>query len=109
MEDCVFCQIAQGKISKKFTAESKNVMVFPDINPVAPLHLLIVPKKHIEDLMAFKKVEENIFEEMIRMVKELVEKNNLSAYRLVINGGSAKLVNHLHVHLMGGIDAHRKI
>lgn len=84
-------------------------MVFPDINPVAPLHLLIAPKAHIEDFMSPQVSEGKIWEKMTRIARDLIRKNNLRSYRLVVNGGEAKLINHLHLHLMGDIGSERKL
>lgn len=107
--DCVFCQIAKREIPAKFVYEDGEVMVFSDIAPVAPLHLLIVPKVHIEDLMSPEVEDGKMWEKMTKVAKDLVKKNNLKGYRLVINGGTAKLVNHLHLHLMGDVGAERKL
>ena len=52
MNDCIFCRIARKEIPKEFTYEDEDIMVFPDINPVKPIHLLIIPKKHIPELHA---------------------------------------------------------
>lgn len=106
MQDCVFCKIAKGELSAKFVYEDGEMMVFPDIHPVAPLHLLIVPKTHIEDLMSLEMSEE-IWAKMTQIAKDLVAKNNLKSYRLVLNGGEAKMVNHLHLHLLGGLPPKR--
>lgn len=84
-------------------------MVFPDINPAAPFHLLITPKAHIEDFMSPQMSEGKIWEKIAKIAKDLIRKNNLRSYRLVVNGGEAKLVNHLHLHLMGEVSSERKL
>lgn len=109
MNDCIFCQIAKKVIPKEFTYESQDVIVFPDIRPVAPLHLLIVPKKHITDFLDLGRKEEKIWEEMMTVAKKLIKENNLAGYRLVLNGGQAKLIDHLHLHLIGHISAKREL
>lgn len=109
MEDCVFCMIAKKEIPKEFTYEDEEIMVFPDINPVASLHLLIMPRAHIDDLMSPEVEDGKLWEKMTKIAKDLVKKNNLKGYRLVLNGGEAKLVNHLHLHLMGGIKQRKKM
>ena len=57
MNDCIFCSIRDGKIPKEFTYQDEDIMVFPDINPVKPIHLLVVTKKHIEDFLNFEDKE----------------------------------------------------
>lgn len=84
-------------------------MVFPDINPRAPLHLLIIPKEHIDDLTSAQMGDGIILGKMTKIVKDLVQKNGLTGYRLVVNGGEAKLIDHLHMHLMGNVSADRKL
>lgn len=111
MEDCIFCQIAKKKIPKEFILESEKVMVFADIHPVAPLHLLIVPKKHILELARLETSEQAIWREMMAVVQKLIKKYELmtKGYRLVVNGGGAQLIDHLHIHLMGDISSQRKL
>lgn len=109
MGNCVFCKIFKKELPAKFVYEDEEIMVFPDIALAAPLHLLIVPKVHLEDLMSPQVEERKIWEKMTKVAKMLIEKNKLSGYRLVLNGGQAKLVNHLHLHLMGNITAERKL
>lgn len=111
MENCVFCQIAQKKLPAKFIYEDGKIMVFPDIYPQAPLHLLIVPKDHLEDFANLSGGKIKVWEKMTQVVKRLIEENNLleGGYRLVLNGGPAKLINHLHWHLMGKVSAKRKL
>lgn len=101
MNTCIFCKIGSGEVAKEFTYQDQDVMVFPDINPFKPTHLLVVPKKHIEDFkdLTDKSVSEKINSVLQKMIKETgLDKNG---YRLVINGGGAQQVNHLHVHLTG--------
>lgn len=109
MKDCVFCKIAKRELPAKIVYEDEEILVFPDIVPVAPLHLLIMPKAHIEDLMSPEAEDGKLWAKMTKIAKDLIKKNNLKGYRLVLNGGEAKLVNHLHLHLMGGVSQHRKM
>ena len=109
MTACVFCKIFKKEMPANFVYEDEEVMVFPDIAPAAPYHLLIVPKEHIEDLMSKGVEERKIWEKMTKVAKILIERNKLTGYRLVLNGGQAKLVNHLHLHLMGNVSAERKL
>ena len=109
MESCIFCKIANKEIAKDFTYEDEDIMVFPDIHPVAPVHLLIMPKKHIVDFFDLK---DSVMLNKIKVIihKMIVrEKIQDKGYRLVINGGGAQIINHLHVHLMGKIGQKVKI
>lgn len=109
MINCVFCQIAKKEIPAKFVYDDGEIMVFPDINPAAPLHLLIAPKTHIEDLVSHEMEDGKIWKKMTEIAKSLVKQNKLKGYRLVLNGGEAKMINHLHLHLMGDITIERKL
>jgi histidine triad (HIT) family protein len=102
MEDCIFCKIRDREIAKEFTYEDGDVMVFPDIHPLKPTHLLIVPKVHVEDFSEFNDMElmaktKNIINKMI------ADKMGESGYRISINGGGAQAVRHVHFHLMGPV------
>lgn len=98
--DCIFCKIANKEIPKEFTYEDEDVMVFPDINPIKPVHLLIMPKKHIRE---FVDADPVLFEKLGRVIQQMIRKENLEdkGYRIINNGGGAQLVNHLHIHLTG--------
>jgi histidine triad (HIT) family protein len=98
---CIFCKIVSGEIPKKFEFENTDIVAFPDIRPIKPVHLLIVPKIHITD---FTKLENDLLLGKIRVaILGLIEQNKLTntGYRVVINGGGAQVVDHLHFHLMG--------
>jgi len=76
-------------------------MVFPDIHPLKPIHLLIVPKKHIGDFSDLQ--DDGLLEKIKKVTQEMVEKQNLKnkGYRIVVNGGGAQIIDHLHLHLLG--------
>lgn len=101
MNDCIFCKIANRELPAKFVYEDEDVMVFPDIHPVKPVHLLIVPKKHVSEFMAVEDSE--LFKKITKVLQQIIREKNLenSGHRIVINGGGAQLVDHLHIHLMG--------
>ena len=101
-KDCIFCKIIAGKVKSKFLQESDQVVAFADINPVAETHILIVPKKHIESAAEIEDSDGQDVVEMFKAAKQLVEKNNLDAYRLAFNGGRYQHVGHLHMHLLAG-------
>ena len=102
IKTCVFCKIRDGIIKKEFEYEDKDVMVFPDINPMKPVHILVVPKKHIED---FKNLND---EKLTFNIKKIIDKVVLQklkgkGYRISVNGGGAQLVPHLHFHIVGPV------
>lgn len=101
MENCIFCKIANKEIPKEFTYEDADVMVFPDIHPIKPVHLLIMPKKHVPTLMEFEDGE--VLEKIHKVIKEMVLQHGLDdkGFRVVINGGGAQAIDHLHFHLTG--------
>lgn len=102
--DCLFCKIIRKEIPKEFDYESEKLVVFPDINPSADIHLLIVPKKHVGGIGEIKKEHGELLVEVYQVVKKLVTDKNLSddLYRVVVNGGRAQHVPHIHFHLLGG-------
>lgn len=101
MADCVFCKIRDRIISKVFTYEDEDAMVFPDIYPIKPVHLLIVPKKHIEDLLMMS--DKGLMIKLISVVQNMAKRYELDkkGFRIGINGGGAQGINHLHIHLFG--------
>lgn len=105
MEDCIFCKIVEGEIPGSKVFENDKILAFHDINPVAPLHLLFIPKLHVTDVVEAMN-EENLLSDLFAAVKEYIEKENLQEehFRLVTNRGAAagQSVFHLHFHLIGG-------
>ena len=104
--DCVFCQIIEGKIPSNIMFQDNEVVVFPDINPVAPTHLLIVTKKHIPSVAHLSDNETSLVGHMVKVANQLAKEHGFadSGYRLVINCGreGGQVVPHLHMHLLGG-------
>jgi len=108
MKDCLFCKIARKEIPAEFVYEDEDIAVFEDKNPKAPLHLLFVPKEHVEELGEAKDmIVLSIKKKIADIVGErwLIEKG----YRVVVNGGTARAVPHLHFHLLGGVDVGRNV
>ena len=105
-EDCIFCKIANKEIDGDFLYESKNLVVFKDINPKAPVHLLFVPKRHIRSINDLEKQDSEILAEMIFTAKEMALQNKIdkTGYKLQFNveKGGGQEVFHLHMHLTGG-------
>ncbi len=104
MKDCIFCQIADKKVPADFVYEDKDIVAFRDINPVAPVHILIVPKKHIEGVQTVEKKDQVLLGQMFLVARRMAEKEKLKGYKLFINCGKlgGQAVFHLHLHLIGG-------
>ncbi len=104
--DCLFCQIARHQQKADVVYENEELIVFKDINPKALVHLLIVPKKHIKSINELVKKDKDLVSQMIFLAKELAKKRGMvkKGYRLTFNvgRGGGQLINHLHLHLMGG-------
>ncbi len=103
-KNCVFCKIRDGEIEKKFDYQDSDVMVFPDINPLKPVHILVVPKKHIKDFMDLN--DSALFFKIKKILDKVVKDQNLtnSGYRISVNGGGAQIIDHLHFHVVGPLD-----
>lgn len=100
--DCLFCKIAKKEIPADVLYETENIVVFSDIHPQAPVHLLIVPKTHVKE---FIERDRKVFEEMTDLIDKIIREKVLdkSGYKLVTNGGGSQLIDHFHVHLIGGV------
>lgn len=112
-EDCIFCKIIKGEIPSNKVYEDEHVIAFKDIHPAAPVHVLVVPKQHIESLEALN--DGNIQEvvhvhKAIQKVAEITGVNE-KGYRVIINcgPGAGQTVMHLHYHVLGGIQMGEKI
>lgn len=105
-KDCRFCQISSGKSSTEFLFENDTLVVFKDINPAAPVHLLIVPKKHIRSVNDLTEADRPILAEMIMVARDMAKKHDIakSGYRLFYNveRGGGQVIFHLHLHLIAG-------
>ena len=100
-EDCIFCKIINGDFGTEFVHETENTVVFNDINPKAPVHMLVCPKKHIPSLLELEYKE--LMSELLQSVKDAAKKVGLKAYQTHINTGkeAGQVVFHLHIHVMG--------
>ncbi|MCX6807757.1 MAG: histidine triad nucleotide-binding protein [Patescibacteria group bacterium] len=104
---CIFCDISSGKIvPADIVFENEHVIAFRDINPVAPSHVLVIPKKHIRSMHEIGGDEISLLGEMILAVQKVAEKEGIlkSGYRIVTNVGAdaGQTVDHLHWHVIGG-------
>ena len=104
--DCIFCQIAAGRVPADILYQDEQVIAFRDINPQAPAHLLIIPKRHIPSLAHLSEGDLSLIGHMASVANRLTRSEGVSekGYRLVINCGEwgGQLVPHLHMHLIGG-------
>lgn len=106
MEDCVFCKIVQGQAPANIVYEDKEIIGFWDINPAAPVHILIVPKVHIADMTEINSDNVHLISKMHLAALKIAEDMGIeeSGFRLVNNckGDGGQIVWHLHYHLLGG-------
>ena len=105
MEDCIFCKIIKGEIPSNKVYEDDEILAFKDINPMAPVHILVIPKKHIESANEITEEDEKVIGKIFTVIKKLAKDNNLdNGYRIVNNCGEdgGQAVKHLHFHLLGG-------
>ena len=106
MSDCVFCGIVQGEIPSKKVYEDDRILCFHDLEPKAPVHVLIIPKKHIASLDQVKEEDRDLLGYIMVKVKDIAEALGLeNGYRLVNNCGEDgfQTVQHLHFHLLGSV------
>ena len=103
--DCLFCNIASGTIPVTRLFETDQMLAFPDINPQAPTHILIIPKQHFSSLAHTTSEQTELLGQLLSAAAEIALQQQLaSGYRLVINTGpnGGQTVDHLHMHLLGG-------
>ncbi|HXZ36890.1 MAG TPA: histidine triad nucleotide-binding protein [Thermodesulfobacteriota bacterium] len=102
---CTFCQIIARELPAEILFEDKDLIVFKDINPEAPIHLLIVPKTHFDSLNSLDEKTAQIGAQMFLAAKKMAESQGIqSGYKVFINCGrdAGQVIPHLHMHLMGG-------
>lgn len=99
---CIFCKIASGRMNTPFLYESDDVVAFKDINPQAPVHVLIIPRVHYDSIKSVD--NEELTGKLFSAAAKVAEKLGIPDYRLVINTGAkaGQSVFHLHLHLLGG-------
>jgi histidine triad (HIT) family protein len=106
-EDCLFCSIIQGRIPARKVFENDRILAFHDINPQAPVHILLIPKHHVDSIAKADALKSrDLAGDLLFAAAEIARQENLEdqGYRLVINHGAdgGQTVGHLHVHLLGG-------
>ncbi len=106
MKDCLFCKIIKGKTKTKFLYQDKDVVAFRDINPKAPIHVLIVPRKHIAKLQDIGDNDKELLGQIFLVARKMAQSEKIaeSGYKVVVNcgEGAGQIVPHLHFHLLGG-------
>ena len=104
METCIFCKIIKNEIPSSKVYENDDILAFKDINPQAPVHIIVIPKKHIENILELN--DESLLTKIHKAIKEIVKEQNLDkqGFRLVTNTGedACQTVKHLHFHILGG-------
>lgn len=100
---CIFCKIANKKLSSSIVYEDKKILGFKNIKPEAPVHLLFIPKKHIEWKKRFNKSDLSLITALITAVKKVaIKKKIFGASKIVFNIGKTGEIPHIHLHLLGG-------
>ncbi len=107
MADCIFCKIAQKEIPSQLVYEDEQVAAFRDLEPQAPVHVLVIPKKHVQSLLALTAVDKDLISHiMIDVIPQLAKELQVDekGFRVVANTGDegGQSVEHLHFHLLGG-------
>lgn len=106
MEDCIFCKIIKGEIPSNKVYEDDEILAFHDINPAAPIHILVIPKKHISMLTDVKGEDEVLIGRIYTTINKIAEKEGFKeqGYRVIANCGrdSGQEVMHIHFHILGG-------
>ena len=105
MDNCLFCKIIKGEIPSNKVYEDDEILAFKDINPVAPVHILVIPKKHISCAKDIKEDDEALIGKMFTVINKIADELKLdNGYRIINNCGEdgGQEVMHLHFHLLGG-------
>ncbi len=111
--DCIFCKIIKGEIPSNKVYEDEEILAFYDINPAAPIHILVIPKKHIESLAKIGNEDEVLLGKIHRIINKVAEEKGFKekGYRVIINCGEdgGQEVKHLHFHILAGKKLGEKI
>ena len=112
-ENCIFCKIIKGEIPSHKVYEDEEILAFNDINPAAPIHVLVIPKKHITSLAEMKDGDEKIVGKIYKIINVFAEQLGVKekGYRVIVNCGKdgGQEVGHLHFHLLAGTQLGEKI
>ena len=106
MEDCIFCKIVKKEIPSTIVYEDEDILAFNDVNPVTPVHILVIPKKHIESLAEIKEEDEELIGKIHTTIKKIANQVGIldKGFRVIVNCGEdgGQEVKHLHFHILGG-------
>ena len=101
--ECLFCKIAKKEIQSDILHEDKEILVFRNIEPEAPVHLLFIPKRHIEWQDEFDEKDLQLLAKLISLAKRIAIQEKVNeAYKLIFNVGKTGQISHIHLHLLGG-------
>ena len=113
MENCVFCKIIKGEIPSNKVYEDEEILAFKDINPAAPIHILVIPKKHIASLVDMKEGDEILISKIYTVINKIAQDIEIDkkGFRVIVNCGEdgGQEVAHLHFHLLAGKKLGEKI
>jgi histidine triad (HIT) family protein len=111
--NCIFCKIIKGEIPSSKVYEDDEILAFNDINPAAPIHILVIPKKHIKSLADMEDGDEILVGKIYKVINEIAEKQGFkqNGYRVIVNCGKdgGQEVGHLHFHILAGKQLGQKI
>ena len=106
MEDCIFCKIIKKEIPSAIVYEDGEILAFRDIHPVAPVHILVIPKKHISSIMQIEQEDEDVIGKIYSVIQQIAKQEEIAedGFRVIVNCGEngGQEVPHLHFHLIGG-------
>lgn len=104
--DCIFCKIANKDIPSQVVFENENILAFKDLSPQAPVHILVIPKKHISSMNEINNENSSVVAEIFQVISQIAKQENIkeSGYRVISNCGEdgCQSVHHLHFHILGG-------
>lgn len=113
MEDCIFCKIIRGEIPSTKVYEDDEILAFNDVNPAAPIHILVIPKKHIDSLADMKPEDEKLVGKIYGVINKIAEREGFKdeGFRVIVNCGKngGQEVMHLHFHVLAGKKLGEKI
>ena len=113
MEDCIFCKIINKEIPSTIVYEDEEIIAFRDLNPVAPVHILVIPKKHIAKVTELSNEDEALIGKIYTVINKIAKDENIfdDGFRVIVNCGEngGQEVQHLHFHLIGGAKLGTKI
>ena len=113
MKDCLFCKIVKGEVPSNKVYEDDEILAFYDIDPAAPIHILVIPKKHITSLAHLEKEDEMLIGKIYGVINKIAEDKNFKekGYRVIVNCGEdgGQEVMHLHFHVLAGTKLGEKI